>query len=166
MNCIWKHPKSGAKLWQGDYVDATDWHRLAQANVGLVILAAVEHQPKLPDAFAVARLRLEDDPGMSEAQTLRTWKVARKGADLTAKYLKNGVDVLSSCWMGVNRSGLVSALFLVRHAGHDAEMAIRTVRENRTNSYMRQQGFTALCNPLFVEIVRREFHRQKKVSGR
>ena len=50
--------------------------------------------------------------------------------------------VLVRCWMGLNRSGLVVALVLMR-LGYSAADAIDLIRTQRSRF--------ALCNPLFVQ---------------
>ena len=52
----------------------------------------------------------------------------------------SGKKVLIRCQAGLNRSGLVMALVLMR-AGHDARQAIDLIRTNRTEA--------ALCNTVF-----------------
>ena len=157
MNLIWRHP-SGGRLWQGDHADTLRWTGLLQTKVKLVILAAIEHQPKLPSCFDVIRVRLDDNPEMEADEATMTERASRKAADLAWKCLSAGMDVLSSCYAGRNRSGIVSAMILIKFCDMSANQAIAKVRRARLN---------ALTNPEFVRILKRVYMmRQNRVARR
>jgi protein-tyrosine phosphatase len=158
MNLVWTHP-SGGKLWQGEARDTLRWDFLKAEGVGLVILCAREFQPKFGKRFEVIRLKFEDDPYMEHTMGLRTAYYARNAADLAFERLEKGTSVLSSCWMGLNRSGLVSGMILVRHCGMSADEAVKRIRSART--------YVAMGNPVFRELLDREALRvAQRTSGR
>lgn len=152
MNLVYRHPKSGAELWQAGHRRANDPRVLDGHRIKAVVYAARENQPKMPDRFDVIRARLDDDPYMNEDLVARTSFCADQVSDLVLGYLGRGENVVSSCWAGWNRSGLMSALTLVK-LGVDPETAIARVRVAR--------GPSALGNPIFRGIVRASGRRAR-----
>lgn len=64
-------------------------------------------------------------------------------ADLLADAIQDGACVLCHCAAGLNRSGLLNALIVMRLLGIPGGQAIELIRERR--------GQWALCNPYFVQ---------------
>jgi protein-tyrosine phosphatase len=132
------------QLLQGGRVDADE----AIADpflVDFLVLAALEHQPRVPAGLDGCRISLEDRlPPTAELERL-----IRAGADDVARdvarRLKRGHRVLVTCAQGLNRSGLVSGLAL-RQLGFDGGRAVELVR--------RARGRDALSNPAFAAMVR------------
>jgi protein-tyrosine phosphatase len=88
-----------------------------------------------------------DGDDMAPDELERTRLTALAVAAELAACLERGESVLASCGAGLNRSGLVSALVLVRLGMKPGE-AIETVREKRSPY--------ALTNRVFQKIVRAE----------
>ena len=68
--------------------------------------------------------------------------VALNGAQRTARALDKGQKVLVTCYLGKNRSGLVSALALHLLTGCGGDEAVRTVKKGRPGALENPQ-FTA-----------------------
>ncbi len=143
MNLVYRHP-NGAGIWQGDAPASPRVPVLDAAGIKVVVFAAREHQPKLPDRFDVIRARLRDDMFLHGEMLRRTIKCADEVSDLLVKYILDGSSVVTSCWAGYNRSGLISGLTMLR-LGVSPAQAIRQIRYAR--------GIFAMSNPLFVDIV-------------
>jgi protein-tyrosine phosphatase len=127
-------------LWQGDAPPPG-------ANYGdfdLVVLTAHEYQPKAGEMnIDVFHAPLDDDPW--RPPSAREQAIAYGAAREVARRLRKGQRVLVTCAMGLNRSGLVSALAL-RMQGAPGERAIAAVRKAR--------GPDALNNPQFRQMIR------------
>ena len=111
-----------------------------------VALCAFEHQPR-PERFERVELLyapLDDD---RRPPTREEWDTARAASRGVARRLLEGRRVLVTCSMGLNRSGLVVALTLLRLAPpgrFGPEDAIRLVQTRRPG---------ALRNPYFVDAI-------------
>ena len=144
MNLVYKHT-SGGCLWQGDEEDVEHLSKSPDQNITVIALMAREIQPDLPDTYRTLRGSLLDDPVMGPKELLFTKKSADRISDELADQIRQGVSVLSSCAMGWNRSGIVSALTLMKLDGQNPEDAVDAVRRARSSM--------ALSNPLFVKIL-------------
>lgn len=145
MNLVFRHP-SGGCLYQGDFKDATNVVGLDKADVRAVVFAAYEKNAPLPDRFDVLRARLDDNFFPSQTQALDMHRCADKVWDILLIYLTNGFNVLSTCAMGLNRSGLMTGFTLVK-LGIPPTRAITMIR--------RARGFTAMRNPAFQRLITR-----------
>ncbi len=145
MNLVYRHP-SGGSLWQGGRLSANSVAALRNAKIKAVVYAAIENQPKVPDSFDVLRARLNDDPFMGPFEAHQVARCADEVSDMLAAYIAGGENVLSSCWAGWNRSGLMTAMTLMKLTGMPADVAIARVRAAR--------GPSALGNPVFVRIIK------------
>lgn len=128
------------KLWIGSAPSVGPG--LAHAGFDAVVLAAEEYQPtsrELP-GVRVIHAPFGDTRWPTDAEIRR----AVRAADMVAAHLAAGDRVLVSCWMGRNRSGLVTALAL-RRLGVPPNHAVELVRRARPG---------ALFNDAFVTIVR------------
>jgi len=152
MNLVYKHPRSGGELWQAGRAYANSVSHLDERRIKVIVYAARENQPPMPEQFIVIRARLIDSPLLDDRLTYLTAVCADEVSDLVANYLRNGHNVVSSCWAGWNRSGLMSALTLVK-LGVPPEGAIAAVRTAR--------GGSALGNPIFVKIIKRLARRRQ-----
>lgn len=136
--------RSGGQLWQGGTLDV--W-TAASRGIKVVILAAEQLQPdKLPGAPLILRSKLRDVGSMEPGELAHTKAEARRLSDAAAAFIRTGVVVLSSCVSGFNRSGLISALTLVK-LGLTPDAAIEQVRKTRHEVF-------ALNNDLFVRVIR------------
>lgn len=98
-----------------------------------VVLAAREWQPELP-GHEVLRVPLSDD---GPPPTPEERRLIHENAARVTRRLRVGRRVLVTCWMGRNRSGVISALALV-NLGVDPGRAvglIQRIRNGLTNSY-------------------------------
>lgn len=133
------------KLWMGAYpkIDMCD------GRFGLIVLAAIE-RPDLPFGCrgqGVVRVPLDDIDAPMEPQDIA---LAIKAAETVNAARRRGIRVLVSCNMGVNRSGLVTAMALVLE-GMSPDSAIALVRTKRRP---RTTDLEPLCNDEFVRVVR------------
>jgi protein-tyrosine phosphatase len=111
----------------------------------LVVLAAMEYQPSHHDlgAKAVVHSPLDDGPPMTPEERRR----AVSAAMYASHSLRSGGSVLVTCWQGLNRSGLITALTLVVGKKMRVDEAVRLVR--------RARGQNALTNPHFLNFLAR-----------
>jgi len=125
------------KLWMGSRPSPA-----ACKVFDVIVLAAEEHQPDLPDVHVV-RAPIDD-----AKPTPREVELALRAAKVVNLQRRKGRRVLVSCYMGVNRSGLVTALALMLN-GSSAQSAIRRIRAAR-----KVDGYTPLSNPHFVALLK------------
>lgn len=145
MNLVYRHP-SGGRLFQGGAKDTKNIPLLDAKKIKAVVFTAKENNNfSLPDRFDVLRVRLRDKLNPDEAEIIRYWNAADQISERVVSYLLNGEDVLSSCALGLNRSGLISAFTLVK-LGFTGTEAISMIR--------RARGMGALYNPAFRRIIR------------
>jgi hypothetical protein len=105
-----------------------------------IVFTADEYQPLASwfPGVRVLHVPLDDDPrGVTVADLDRA---ERASLEIVSR-LRHGQRVLVTCWQGRNRSGLVSALTLIR-LGTSPKIAIARIRYARLN---------ALSNPHFVD---------------
>ena len=145
MNLVYRH-KSGGELWQGSKDDV---HLLASRpdnRIRTIALCAMEFQPDIRSGrYEVLKHGFDDNSWMREAEAQRVAALADKISTKLARRIRGGHGVLSSCYAGWNRSGLVSALTVMKVADLGPHEAIRLVREAR--------GPDALGNSLFVKMI-------------
>lgn len=128
-------------LWQGSAPPPGPYVRMAGFDA--LVLAAKEYQPS-EDQFpgvAVLRLPIEDDD-LSWDDWIRAVHVATLASNVRAR----GGRVLVTCQMGLNRSGLVSALSLLILDDMSGPRAVARVRSRRGG---------ALFNESFANAVKR-----------
>ena len=107
----------------------------------LIVFAAKEYQPDPRDyGNMILRVPLDDTYGISFAEA----DIAIRAGRLIADTIKAGKRVLVTCMMGLNRSGLLTALALMR-LGASSTQAIAKVRAAR--------GPGALSNPAFEKLL-------------
>lgn len=148
MDLIYRHP-SGGELWQGGIEDVEALIAAKHSSIRVIALTAMHVQPDtVPRHYKVIRAGLIDEPNLDyEAVRLATAIADIVSGDL-AGYVSRGTSVLSSCRAGRNRSGLVSALVLMKLAGKSPAEAVEIVRSSR-----KAPDGMALTNPLFVKIL-------------
>ena len=123
------------KLWMGSYPDGP------VPGVDVLVLCAEELQHHAH--HAVLRVPLDDARPTDHEVAL-----AKRAALRVNALRRQGKRVLVTCAMGINRSGLVTALALV-FDGHSGEEAIRAVRQGRKHP----SGMLALRNPYFCQVI-------------
>ena len=130
------------RLWQGSAPPMGP--RVARAGFDLLVLCAEEYQPAAESFGGVRVLHAPNDDAFK--LTKSQWRGAQKASLEVADALERGEKVLVTCAAGLNRSGLVSALAMLRLAGTAAD-AGAVVAQIQTRRFM------ALCNDAFVEFV-------------
>ena len=108
--------------------------RGARIPFDVIVLAAMEYQPDLA-GYEVWYVPLDDGPPPDHATRMRIRHAARDVADAVSLRRR----VLVTCWMGRNRSGVISGLALVE-LGLPRERAVRRIQRYRnglTNPYFR-----------------------------
>ena len=117
-------------LWQGGYPKRPA--SLSRQGIDVLVLAAREIQPPretFPPGLEVVYAPMHDNfwdgPSEDEAQ------IALSAASDVSRALDEGKTVLTSCAMGINRSGLINALVLMDREGLTGLEAVRRVRAAR-----------------------------------
>jgi hypothetical protein len=117
---------------------------LRRAGFGMLVLCAVEHQPPA-DQFpgvTVVRARI-DDSGRPMEQ--REWLEALRASNVAAHAVRAGRAVLTTCAMGLNRSGLVNALTLCRLTRMGGRDAAALIRRRRAHALSNRYFVAALA---------------------
>lgn len=136
-------------LWQGRRPPEGTY--LAERGFTLLILCAREWQPPATDFPGVEVLYAPNDDSPALPLTHEGLAVAMRAARAATAVIQSGGLVLSSCWAGVNRSGLVSALTLHYLTGCSGDEAISLIRRKRRP----RMGHAPLSNSQFTEVLRR-----------
>lgn len=133
-----------SSIWQGS-APTTTWDTVAVCrDFDVLVLCAQEHQPDAAAFPGVEVLHVPfDDSGTPHPSDFTT---AESAALVVANRVRKGKRVLVTCWLGVNRSGLVTALSLYALTGMSGKAAVAHVKERRP---------IALRNPAFVAYVER-----------
>lgn len=116
---------------------------LAELGVRVLVLAAKEAQPPASSYPGVAILRVPFLDRFFEPLPKRTLERVVEVAREVAKRVKAGDDVLVTCLMGLNRSGLIVGLAL-RMLGYSGREAVELLQRKRPG---------ALSNPRFRRVV-------------
>lgn len=141
---------NGASLYQGGWGD--DVITLTKkSDITVVALMAEEYQ-KAPDHLTKYFCPLDDSMSLSKEDRSMYNKVTNiLATTIYNKHLMKGESVLSSCAMGLNRSGLLSAKLLIL-LGMSPEEAVATIKSNRHG---------ALSNDLFVKMIKETRKRKR-----
>lgn len=115
------------------------------AGFSTLVLAAEEFQPpgRLFPGVQVVHAPIGDDP---EGVPRDHWARVARAVDQCLGTLLRGRRVLITCNMGLNRSGLISALTIAAFTGMSGSAAARLVQRRRRS----RGGLSALCNDAFV----------------
>lgn len=145
MNQLYSHI-SGGSLWQGDKIDVLGLIDQPNQKIDVLCLMAREIQPEgFPSNLEVIRQGINDRDDLSDSEYKDILSKTDKASDLLADRIRDGQQVLSSCAAGLNRSGLVSAMTLMKLAGMQPAEAVYSVRKGR--------GPEALFNSTFVKML-------------
>lgn len=115
---------------------------LQRAGFDVVVLCAVEHQPR---ARAFPGVHVVHCP-LDDADHLPSdyeWSLAQQAGKFVAECVKLGGRALTTCMQGRNRSGLVSALALHTLTGQPGLVCAKYVQDGRTAA-------PALTNEYFI----------------
>jgi protein-tyrosine phosphatase len=113
-------------------------------HADILVLCAEEHQAKTlkaPPGKAIIRLGFDDDtyrPIPPEAG-----KIFHAHAQQLGKAALSGRKLMITCAMGLNRSGLITALTLMHGYRMRPSEAIKLIRGRRSKD--------CLCNPMFEQ---------------
>jgi hypothetical protein len=116
-------------LWQGSYPPVGE--HVGDAGFKLLVLCASEYQPpgrKFPDVD-VWHAPFEDNSWLPPSR--ETLEVAMAAAEKAAGYVRKGQNVLITCWAGINRSSLVTALTLYKLLGLKGTDLIKLIQLQR-----------------------------------
>jgi hypothetical protein len=156
MNLVYRH-KSGGTLWQGDRNDVEALATNHDKRINTIVLCAIEFQPDIRSKrYEVLKHGFDDNPWMRESEAQQVKDIADQASNRLARRVRNGRGVLSTCHAGLNRSGLVSALTMMKAEGMEPDEAIRLIRQAR--------GPDALHNQCFINIIRWMKHRSGPLS--
>jgi len=146
-------------LWQGSWPLPGQW--LNARGFSTLVLCAEEYQPphvfpKHLGALGIIRaanpwpgvevIYAQNDDDVVNPPPRETLRLAIRAARIVADRLAQNKKVLTTCWEGRNRSGLVSAMGLVFFLGIPGEQAAKIVQLRRRNG---------LRNPVFVDLLSR-----------
>ena len=126
------------RLWQGGRPDIDEDY---SGKYDLVVLAAEEYQPEHLIGVRVVHAPIPDEEFSELPEEI---DAVRRAVYEVTYALKRNRRVLVTCLMGMNRSGLITALVLRRFFGMSADEAIARIRRARPG---------ALSNALFVEMI-------------
>jgi len=134
------------KLAQGAYPDPPD---RVFATFDTVVFTAEEAQPRwLSPPAGKTPIFVPMDDDLYRPVDLASAQILNRLANQLADEVVRGRKVLITCWQGANRSGLLTALVLMKVKGMNGAAAIRTIQQRR-----RPKGIEALCNPMFQQFL-------------
>jgi protein-tyrosine phosphatase len=128
-------------LYQGSIPVTGD--ELRNRGFHTLILCAEEHQPSSVNFPGLKVVHAPNDDNGSQP-TSKEMRIALQAADVVARDVAKGKNVLVTCMQGRNRSGLVTALAVSRLTGMSGRQSIRLVKHLRKN---------ALTNPAFCQVL-------------
>lgn len=134
-------------LYQGSGPPPGD--AVQRCGFDLLVLAAEEYQPAMFFGVGVIRMSLQD-----ANLTIGEWLDANLVAADVAKAVRAGKKVLVTCYAGINRSGLVTALAVHALTGWSGDQIVKHIRQCRDG---------ALSNEAFVKAIRRLVRQQQPV---
>jgi len=157
MTLIYQHP-SGGKLYQAGAKEIPDI--LRRKNISLLVLAAEEYQPRhisgTNGTFTAAEViyaPLKDTILFSPQEYRKTVERAQKVANHIANHISVGNNVLSTCWAGLNRSGLISGLAISQLSDIPGNQIVKQIKNKRRWRDGQGQLRHGLSNPLFARVV-------------
>ncbi len=130
-------------LWQGSAPPPGDAVR--QSGFDVLVLCAQEYQPPaehFPGVQVIHAPNLDGGEPLDRPRLALALQAARQAAQA----IRQGKQVLSTCRMGLNRSGLVSALTLYFLTGSPGVRCVEQVQRGRPGG---------LANPKFVAALAR-----------
>jgi hypothetical protein len=148
------------RLYQGSAPPCGPW--LAKAGFGAIVLCAYEWQPPNSADPGCAQLkgydpRFEPYPGVeiihspsddnfSVAPSREMLVQAFQTANEVVQRVKAGTNVLVTCWMGKNRSGLVTAISLHKLTGLPGAKCVQIIKAARPQAFTNPQFRASLGN--------------------
>ena len=114
---------------------------LHQAGFDSLVLAAEEFQPPARDYPGVRVLHVPFDDHENRL-TEEEWAEIVGAADWAAGEVRAGRRVLITCWAGINRSGIITALTVMMLTGWSGAKAVIRVKQMRPGA-LRNRSFAA-----------------------
>lgn len=166
MDLIYYHPITGGKLYQSGVEEIPGCPRnflknelrtgaamskgLGQKGIDLLVLSAEEYQPNIPfnRVTQVIYAPMDDIPDPTPEELNHIVHNSVQTSEKVAKAILEGKTCLVTCYMGLNRSGLISALTLLRLTQITGKQAIQHIRR-----YRKSTEHLPLNNPAFQEII-------------
>ena len=136
-------------LWQGSKPPQGD--TLASLGYDLVVLCARDYQPPSRKFIGVDVWHIPFEDDFDNLMPRPVLKSVFAAADKVVTHLKRGDKVLVTCWAGINRSSLVSAIVLHKLLGMSGSDAAHLIKFKRPG---------ALTNELFLRMLSRLPERQ------
>ena len=124
-------------LWQGS--QPRTGTRVRDAGFGLLVLCAEEYQPPASEFPGVVVIHAPNQDDSSQPPSRKTLYKAAAAAQQAAQAMAEGKKVLCTCYAGINRSGLVTALILRQHLGCSGAEAVRMVQRRRMGALSNEQ---------------------------
>jgi protein-tyrosine phosphatase len=117
---------------------------IKRRRIGVLVLCAREYQPPshLFPGLTILRVPIDDD-GIPLSQDDVALVVS--SAYAVSRYLKSGVTVLVTCYMGLNRSALVAAIAMQLAYGMAAKEAVARIRRLRSPYALSNRQFEKLA---------------------
>jgi protein-tyrosine phosphatase len=138
--------RGGGALWQGSV--PPEGAAVRRAGFHVLVLCAEEHQPHPSTFDGITVVHAPNDD--CHAPTREQLAIALRAAREVVRHVRAGRNVLVTCQMGWNRSGLVSALAvrdLLRCSGAKAVERVRKKRRNALGNRAFARIVTALEAP-------------------
>jgi protein-tyrosine phosphatase len=129
-------------LWQGSRPPMGS--KVREAGMHLLILCAEEYQPEASEFLGVDVVHAPNIDESGVAPTRDQLANAIRAADIAVSYIRAKRPVLVTCWMGINRSGLVTALTLHKLLGISGIEACGLVRKARPIALTNRQFLACL----------------------
>lgn len=128
------------RIHQGGALDPSRSYR----PFSMIVLCAAEEQPQLP-RFAGKVLRPAFIDSSAERDADAIFRAAHQASREVAREWINGGNILVTCQMGWNRSGLVVGLSMNRITAVSPDRIVAAIR--------RARGKDALCNLRFEAMI-------------
>ena len=134
-------------LAQGSYPDPPNRAPVTAFNeFDVLVLCAEEHQAQryaAPKGKLIYRVPLDDDPYRPLPHEVAQFVM--QAANAVGSHVLSGKRALVTCHMGLNRSGMITALILMQYYRMPAKDAIKLIRQKRDRD--------AICNPMFEQFL-------------
>lgn len=138
-DCIDAH-EMAPNLWQGSVPPRGS--QLADEGFNVLVLCAIEYQPESEDFENVRIIRAPFND--CESLSLKDNFIIANAVNEIAKLLLQGNKILVTCFAGLNRSGLITAMVMNKALNIPGKECIRTIQSKR---------YLALSNKSFARVV-------------
>jgi hypothetical protein len=141
-----RHPyldanRVASRIWMGGYPRPP--RNLARLGFSMLVLCAEEAQPDAGQYPGTLVVRAPNDDARERPLTPAQERIARNAAREAADHWRGGGRVLVTCYMGWNRSGLVTGLLLRELTDLSPAQIVQAVRNARGPSALSNASFVA-----------------------